>query len=170
MALCGRAPEVATAKATAKPAAQKPMKPTTAAQMKIFAALYEADDKVSLKRGMQFLRDILTPDFKLHLFGETYERAQYLRNMTDFYQEIIKAQSSKSVIEKLEFYDKQTFVVCTSTHQFTMCDESGKVRQMKMIQRSRDNWISTSRGWRVQSVTAISERNFIDGKQVSARP
>lgn len=156
--------------AIAKTPVQAPPKAATLAQMKSFATLYAQGDKALAQRDMKLARLKMTPDFTLNLFGETIERAQYLSSMSDFFAQIIKVKSAKSTIEKLELRGKRMFVTATSTSEFTMSGEDKKPHLFKMVQRSLDVWIPTSRGWQVQAVTALSERNFIDGKQVSARP
>ncbi len=155
--------------ATAKPAAQKPMKPATAAQIRVFAALYDQGDKAFLSRDIQSVRSKMTPDFTLLLFGETFSRAQYIGSMTAFFDQIIKVKTAKTSIQKLEFRGKRAFMEARGTSEFTMLGEDKKPHSFKMVQCSRDSWISTSRGWQIQVITAISEQNYIDGKQVSAR-
>ena len=151
---------------TAKPTTQKPIKSATAAQMKTFVALYAQFDKAFLTRDIRFLREKTAPDFTLRLFSdETWNRTKYLQMMTDFYREIIKVSSSTSKIEILSFRGKQAFVVSASVSEFTMRDPEKTVRRLKSMKRSSDIWTLTSRGWMIQKVNAISERQFIDGRE-----
>lgn len=154
--------------ATAKPAAQKSMKAATPAQLKTFVALYAKSDAATMRGDARYLNGILSPDFASRsLTGRTSNRAQRIRNITALLRQI-KIDKSTTTIEGLGFVGKQAFAVTLGTGEFVARGSDGKSHRVRLVVRSRDTWISTNRGWLLQSNFDVEGRQFVDGREVPA--
>lgn len=152
--------------ATAKPAAKKPLKPASAAQMKTFNALYAKSDAATLRGDTNYLNSILAPNFSSRsLSGRTSNRVQRMRNISRMMRQI-KFTAATSSVEKLGFRGKQAFVVVSGSSEFEMRNPKGKMQRIRITTISNDSWISTKRGWLYQSSVETSGRVFVDGREV----
>ena len=152
--------------ATAKPSAQKPIKPATSAQLKTFVSLYAKSDSAMMRGDARYLNAILAPDFASRAFsGRTSNRAQRVRNVTMLFRKI-KINASTTAIERLGFRGKQALTVVLGDGTFVMSGVDGKPHRIRLVVRSTDTWISTNRGWLLQSTVETQGRQFIDGREV----
>ncbi len=150
-------------------AAEKPLRPATAAELKAFNKLFLQGRQATLRRDRRFLASRLAPNFTIRDLKRTMNRAQYLRYMDAVDKVIVKFDAANFTIETLGFRDKRAFVTATNMNAFTMRDHSGKLRHVKATNRLNSVWISTPRGWLSESAIQIAERGWIDGHEVRSR-
>jgi len=151
--------------------AKAPLRAATAAELKSFDAMLQEGHRAAMRRDVKYLDGKLAPNFTVRSTTTrvVMTRAQYLVYIAKIYRAIVKYEKVVHKIVLLRFQEKRAFVTTLNGQAFVARDSKGKLRRVKSANRLNSVWISTPRGWLVESVVQTAERTFIDGRDVSPR-
>lgn len=149
-------------------AAEKPLRPATAAEMKTFDALFQETHRAALQRDLKSLGSRLAPNFTAYSAETktTLNRAQYLRLTATLLQKIVKFDTLMHKIQKLGFRDQKAYATAINAQAFHLRDSKGKLHLFKIVSRTNSVWVATPRGWLVQSIAQTDLRSSVDGREI----
>lgn len=150
------------------PSSTKPMTAATAAQSKMFRALYAKADAAALRGNVAFFSTLYTDQYMLfYKSGAILEKPQYVALLKEVMKHVIKFNAVQTQIKLIQQAERNVFfVTATSRLDMTYRGLDKKIHRSLSISQTMDSWLLTKRGWRMQNSQELETHSLVDGRKV----
>lgn len=156
----------ADAASSIAPPQTEPMKAASAAQSELFRKLYARGDAAALRRDVVFLSATSTNGCMFFFkSGRVLEKPRYMALLKQTMKRVVKFNAVQTRL-KLVQQATRNVVFVTSTSRIDMIyrglDE--KIHRSISVSQTRDSWLLTEQGWRIQNSQEVETRSTVDGR------
>ncbi len=147
----------------------EPMKAATAAQSKMFRALYAKGDAATLRRDVASSVAMLTDEFMFcYKSGIVLKKPQLTALLKQIMKRVVKFNAVQTQIKLVQRAEKKVFfVTATSRIDMTYRGLDEKIHRSVSICQMSDSWLLTKQGWRVQNSQELETRSTVDGHEAT---